>query len=108
MFNVCCADVCIQLVSSHHHDHAGGNEDMRKAIPGVRIFGGDSRIISTEPVVHDGETIDIAGITVRVLATPCHTKGHVLYHIPGTNANPGHLFTGEATNLIVDELLTKC
>lgn len=82
------------LTTHHHLDHAGGNDDMRKALAGVRIYGGDSRIVATEPVVKDGQVIDLAGITIRVLAAPCHTTGHVLYHVPASGISAGHLFTG--------------
>lgn len=81
------------LTTHHHADHAGGNEDMKKALPNVRIWGGDARIFATEPLVVDSQEVEaIAGLKVRVLSSPCHTTGHVLYYVPG---NPGCVFTGD-------------
>ncbi|KAG5832154.1 hypothetical protein ANANG_G00288090 [Anguilla anguilla] len=47
------------LTTHHHWDHARGNEDLVKRIPGLR-FG---------------------AINVRCLSTPCHTSGHVCYFV---------------------------
>ena len=29
------------LTTHHHFDHAGGNEDMKKLVPGIEVIGGE-------------------------------------------------------------------
>lgn len=43
--------------------------------------------------VWDGDTLQIGGIIVTVLATPCHTPGHVCYF--ATKGNDRVVFTGD-------------
>ncbi len=41
--------------------------------------------------LHDGAKLELAGRTLRVIATPGHTRGHVVFHDPGA----GLLFSGD-------------
>ena len=41
--------------------------------------------------LHDGTKIELAGRVLRVIATPGHTRGHVVFHDPGA----GLLFSGD-------------
>lgn len=38
--------------------------------------------IEPDVLVHDGDTIEIAGIELKVVATPGHTKGSCCYYVP--------------------------
>jgi len=82
------------LLTTHHHwDHAGGNADLIKKVPGLTVVGGDDRIDGlTNKVVH-GEEIRVGGMTVRCLLTPCHTSGHVCYYV--TQDKDKAVFTGD-------------
>ncbi|XP_013915511.1 PREDICTED: hydroxyacylglutathione hydrolase, mitochondrial-like [Thamnophis sirtalis] len=41
------------LTTHHHWDHAGGNEKLAKMEPGLRVYGGDSRVGAlTQKVSH--------------------------------------------------------
>ncbi|DAZ98741.1 TPA: hypothetical protein N0F65_003797 [Lagenidium giganteum] len=73
------------LTTHSHWDHAGGNEALRdliKAHEGVDIpviGGNDDNVPAvTREVGHD-EHIQLGSLDIRVLHTPCHTRGHVLY-----------------------------
>ena len=71
-----------QIWNTHHHyDHAGGNAAL-KAATGARITGPgkDSRRIPQLDVgVEEGEVARLGAKTARVLETPGHTTGHIVY-----------------------------
>ena len=51
-------------------------------------------------MVKDGDVLVIGDIHVRVLFTPCHTKGHVLYYLASSSSSskgtsPPMLFSGD-------------
>ncbi|XP_035253636.1 hydroxyacylglutathione hydrolase-like protein [Anguilla anguilla] len=69
------------LTTHHHWDHARGNEDLVKRIPGLRVYGGDDRIGGLTDKVTDEQELKFGAINVRCLSTPCHTSGHVCYFV---------------------------
>ncbi len=85
----------VAVLSTHfHNDHAGENLLLADTIPGIDIVGGlaeEGRFFVTRGVI-DNEIIEMAGLSITCLHTPCHTRGHMLYYIPG---DPGSLFTGD-------------
>jgi len=86
----------IAVITTHHHwDHAGGNEEIVKSIPGLKVYGGDDRINALTNKVGDGDTITIGSIKITVYFTPCHTKGHVLYFAQQEGAKAPAIFTGD-------------
>lgn len=79
-------------------DHAGGNEELAARRAGIAIIGSaeeGGRIPAATQLVRDGDTIRVAGVPVRVIFTPCHTRGHVCYHITADPDKPSLLFTGD-------------
>jgi hydroxyacylglutathione hydrolase len=74
-----------QIWNTHWHpDHAGGNAAI-KAATGCRIVGpkGEAAKIPTlERQLVEGDTVKLGGVTARVLDTPGHTAGHIVYHLP--------------------------
>ena len=85
------------LTTHKHWDHSGGNKDMAKQFPGLAIFGGahDDIPAVTQPL-NDGDVFGLGELKVAVLHTPCHTSGHVLYHVYHEDAKEdGALFTGD-------------
>ncbi|KAF6005117.1 hypothetical protein F1559_000797 [Cyanidiococcus yangmingshanensis] len=89
------------LTTHKHWDHAGGNSELARRFPGLVIYGGASEDVPacTSPV-HDGDEFRIAQsrLLVRVLSTPCHTRGHVCYYVRDAQAPssaPGIVFTGD-------------
>jgi len=101
------------LVTHGHGDHIGGIAAIREEHPSAKIYIGtlDSEKL-TDPVqnlsaafgislitpkadvlLQDGDTLDLAGITLEVRHVPGHSKGHVVYWIP---AEPrGMVFVGD-------------
>ena len=78
------------LCTHHHRDHVGGNAQLAK--PGVDVVGHASdrdRIPHLTRTVEDGEVLEVAGVTLRVLHVPGHTLGAVAYWLEGA------LFTGD-------------
>uniref|UniRef100_A0A7S1G503 hydroxyacylglutathione hydrolase n=1 Tax=Bicosoecida sp. CB-2014 TaxID=1486930 RepID=A0A7S1G503_9STRA len=93
------AGVSVELVlTTHNHwDHAGGNEEYASLKAGLTIVGGvgDGAAGTTREVSHD-DTLTIGAISIRVLATPCHTPGHVCYLAEDPrDDSPGAVFTGD-------------
>jgi hydroxyacylglutathione hydrolase len=71
-----------QIWNSHHHmDHAGGNVAL-KAATGARIVGPGKdakRIPAIDVGVVEGERAVLGSKSARVLETPGHTTGHIVY-----------------------------
>jgi hydroxyacylglutathione hydrolase len=72
------------LATHHHHDHVGGNEEVAAKNAGIEVvcseYDKDRVPAVTKTVVH-GQSFELAGMTVRVLAVPGHTLGAVAYVI---------------------------
>lgn len=84
------------LTTHHHYDHAGGNKEMKRLLPGIVVVGGKGDAVQgmTYPVV-DGETISIGdAVTISCLHTPCHTNGHMSY-IASAPGVASAVFTGD-------------
>ena len=101
------------LATHWHFDHVGGNEEVARAIPGIRVLGSageEGRVPAlTEPLA-DGDEFEVVGVRGRAIAIPSHTKGHVAYFFPdGTPsvfsgdtlfaAGCGRLFEGSAEQM---------
>jgi hydroxyacylglutathione hydrolase len=74
------------VLSTHHHlDHVGGNEELARAIPGLRVLGSRTDLnrvpALTEPLA-DGEEFEAIGVRGRALFIPAHTSGHLAYFFP--------------------------
>ena len=85
----------IAVLPTHwHFDHVGGNEDLVRAIPGLRVYGARGergRIPAQTHPVDDGDTVEVSSLKGRVIGIPAHTNGHIAYHFPQLNA----VFTGD-------------
>ena len=108
------ADIAIEAVKKHtgltvthvltthkHWDHAQGNTDITRHFPHVQVVGGeiDQVTACTHPVKH-GDRLTLGSNTeVTVHLTPCHTRGHVLYHVTSGGSSGGGgssaVFTGD-------------
>eukprot|EP00577_Skeletonema_sp_RCC1716_P018310 CAMPEP_0113401180 /NCGR_PEP_ID=MMETSP0013_2-20120614/16546_1 /TAXON_ID=2843 ORGANISM="Skeletonema costatum, Strain 1716" /NCGR_SAMPLE_ID=MMETSP0013_2 /ASSEMBLY_ACC=CAM_ASM_000158 /LENGTH=262 /DNA_ID=CAMNT_0000286353 /DNA_START=75 /DNA_END=863 /DNA_ORIENTATION=- /assembly_acc=CAM_ASM_000158 len=81
------------LTTHNHWDHSGGNLKLVKAVSSIdRVYGGiGDDVPGCTHEVGDGDTFKIGtNTTVKVLFTPCHTQGHVCYHV-----DDAHVFTGD-------------
>jgi len=71
------------LTTHSHWDHDGGNGKISKLLTrGVPIIGGvgDGVKAATKEVA-DGEVIKVGNLSIRTIATPFHTPGHVCYYL---------------------------
>jgi hydroxyacylglutathione hydrolase len=81
------------LTTHHHADHVEGNLPLKRKW-NVKIIGPKAeaaQIPGIDQQVSDGETYEFAGRQVKVIATPGHTKGHIVLHLPQENL----LFAGD-------------
>lgn len=77
------------ILNTHWHlDHAGGNLAL-KARWGCRIIGpmGEAeKIPGIDEAVGEGDVVALGASTARVIDTPGHTRGHIVYHFAGDGA----------------------
>ncbi|MBB4200444.1 hydroxyacylglutathione hydrolase [Rhodoblastus sphagnicola] len=72
-------------ITHHHHDHIGGVDALRARFPDVRVIGARKdaqRLPRLDLSVAEGDVISFGRCAARVLETPGHTLGHVVYHLP--------------------------
>lgn len=82
------------LATHHHFDHVGGNLDLLRAFPDLRIFGSAAdapRIPGLTDELVDGAQVRVGTLAGRVILIPAHTTGHVAYYFPAH----GVVFTGD-------------
>ncbi len=80
------------LITHHHGDHVDGVAALRGE--GVAVIGSSAdshRLPELTQAVTPGESFRWGDIEVRVIDTPGHTVGHIVYHMP----EPGVLFSGD-------------
>lgn len=64
--------------------------------PEVVVYGGKGDgAQAVEKEVWDGDSVSVGDLQVQVLATPCHTVGHVCYYVSGSEGASGAVFTGD-------------
>ncbi|GHF17201.1 hydroxyacylglutathione hydrolase [Kordiimonas sediminis] len=82
------------ILNTHHHfDHVGANLDLKSRY-NVHIIGpaaDQDRIPGIDIPVSDGDTVHVCGNALQVFDVPGHTKGHIAYFDPVSNA----LFCGD-------------
>ena len=85
----------VTVLPTHwHFDHVGGNEDLVRALPGLRVYGAraeNGRIPAQTHAVNDGDTVEVGTLKARVIGIPAHTNGHIAYYFPQLDA----VFTGD-------------
>ncbi len=82
------------LVTHRHADHTAGSLRLHE-LTGAPVRAADPRHChgGGEPL-QDGETIQAAGVTICVLATPGHTSDSVCFHLPEDGPH-GSVLTGD-------------
>ncbi len=77
----------------HHHDHIGGNNKLLDVYKSKLIAPSYDRnhISNVDIFVSDNETLNIAGVSTKVIHTPGHTLGHVCFYMPEEKC----LFSGD-------------
>lgn len=88
-------DYFLILKINYLRDHAGGNEELKKLLPNVEIYGGDNRIGGLTHMVDHGTQLSVGSLNIQCLFTPCHTSGHICYFVsPPGEVNEHAVFTG--------------
>ncbi|MET3718502.1 MULTISPECIES: MBL fold metallo-hydrolase [unclassified Arthrobacter] len=82
------------LVTHRHADHTAGSLRLHE-LTGAPVRASDPRHChgGGQPL-QDGETIQAAGVSIKVLATPGHTSDSVCFHLPDDGAH-GSVLTGD-------------
>ena len=85
------------LATHHHHDHVGGNAELRARFPEAAVYGHKNehqeghRIPEQTHGLDDDEAFSVLGFSVRAPHIPGHTLTAVAYYFPDAAA----LFTGD-------------
>jgi hydroxyacylglutathione hydrolase len=85
------------LSTHHHHDHVGGNEEVRSKLGIDRVYGHGSdrgRIPGQTQYLQEGDTFEIGRLEIRALHVPGHTLGAVAYVVTHEPDDPV-VFTGD-------------
>jgi hydroxyacylglutathione hydrolase len=86
------------LNTHHHNDHTGGNAELKvhyKAIV-VGPMADQARIPGIDVALADGDTFHFGKTTAKVFDVPGHTRGHIAYWFPDSQA----AFTGDTLFLM--------
>jgi hydroxyacylglutathione hydrolase len=100
------------LFNTHHHsDHIGGNVQIKQKT-GCKIIAAQAdwdRIPGIDQGVSEGDVVSLGQHKARVIATPGHTRAHIVYHFAEDNVlfcgdtlfvmGCGRLFEGTAEQL---------
>ena len=90
----------VAILNTHHHgDHVGGNQQLVKQFPDLRVYGGAEdrgRIPQQQVYLAEGDTVKFADRIAQVFFVPGHTRAHIAYYFPPTASNEsGELFCGD-------------
>ncbi|NEP20369.1 MAG: hydroxyacylglutathione hydrolase [Leptolyngbya sp. SIO4C1] len=92
--------VLTAIFNTHHHsDHVGGNRQLLAQFPDATVYGSAAdrgRIPGQQVSLNEGDTVEFAGREAQVFFVPGHTRGHIAYYFPPTEAaQTGELFCGD-------------
>jgi hydroxyacylglutathione hydrolase len=85
------------LSTHHHHDHVGGNEEVKSKLGIDRVYGYASdrgRIPGQTQYLQENDTFEIGRLSVRAIHIPGHTLGAVAYVVTHEPDDPV-VFTGD-------------
>ncbi|XP_069426829.1 hydroxyacylglutathione hydrolase-like protein isoform X10 [Ovis canadensis] len=94
------ASLTTVLTTHHHWDHARGNAELARLLPGLVVLGADERICALTRRLAHGEELRFGAIHVRCLLTPGHTLGHMSYFLWEEECpDPPAVFSGDALSV---------
>ncbi|MCX7092814.1 MAG: hydroxyacylglutathione hydrolase [Methylobacter sp.] len=82
------------ILNTHHHsDHVGGNSELKQktGCTVIAALSDQPRIPGFDRGVVDGDVITLGRHSAKVISTPGHTSGHIVYHFADDNL----LFCGD-------------
>ncbi|PPQ35667.1 hydroxyacylglutathione hydrolase [Rhodoblastus acidophilus] len=71
-------------LTHHHQDHIGGVAALKARFPAARVIGAGKdahRLPPLDLAVTEGDEIPFGRGVARVLETPGHTLGHIVFHL---------------------------
>ena len=90
---------CRNVLTTHkHEDHAGGNAEFARNVPGCKVYGGEKeQVEGCTNAVRDGQEIDLSevGVRVKCIETPFHTMGSISYLVTDQLTQEKAIFTGD-------------
>ncbi|MGC2505265.1 MAG: subclass B3 metallo-beta-lactamase [Candidatus Acidiferrales bacterium] len=105
------SDVKIILNSHEHLDHAGGIAELKR-LTGAQFVamaeevptltsGADFPAVTPDRIIHDGDTVELGGVTLTAHLTPGHTRGCTTWTMVTTDAGKPYnvVFVGSASEL---------
>jgi metallo-beta-lactamase class B len=105
------ADVKILLNSHEHLDHAGGLAELKRStgaqlvamaeeVPTLKS-GASFPAVTPDRIIHDGDTIELGGVTITAHLTPGHTRGCTTWTMVTQDAGRPYnvVFVGSASVL---------
>ncbi|XP_005089907.1 probable hydrolase PNKD [Aplysia californica] len=73
------------LVTHKHWDHSGGNKELKEQFPNIPIYGGSiDNVPDSTNSLTEGDTLQFGDLNFRVVFTPGHTVGHIVYLLDGS------------------------
>lgn len=79
----------MHIFSTHKHlDHCGGNMKLKGI--NTKIYAGEldaNSVLGCTNPLKNNQRLEIDGMEINVINTPCHTTGHVMYQVK-VNSNP--------------------
>ncbi|MGE0435167.1 MAG: hydroxyacylglutathione hydrolase family protein [Planctomycetota bacterium] len=70
------------LLNTHgHDDHTNGNTRVRELVPDVILGANPVDVPGPDLELHGGESVQLGDVTIRAIATPGHTPGHLCFLI---------------------------
>jgi len=78
----------------HHHDHVGGNLELKETYSGCRIFCSSydrSRVPGSSDSLNEGDTVNLAATEFKIMNVPGHTLGAIAFYCAAEKM----LFTGD-------------
>jgi len=70
------------LLTHHHADHIQGAQALKQRFPAMKIVGAANdahRLPPLDIAVRDGDRVAVGDAVARVIETPGHTLGHIVY-----------------------------
>lgn len=90
------------LCTHKHSDHIGGNIALKELYPNIKIIGPKYESIpAIDECIEEGSEVKLGDISAKVIFTPCHTKGHVVYHFSPPHGYDASICTGRNSSPIL-------
>lgn len=81
------------VITHRHHDHTDGAPELA-SLTGAPVRAADPDFCLHGDPLRDGEVLRVAGVEVRVIATPGHTSDSVSFLLPADGPS-GSVLTGD-------------